>query len=150
MSNLSLKDRIQEDMKKAMRAKDQLHLGTIRLLLSAIKQREVDERITLDDAAIIDVINKMIKQRKESIKQYEAGSRQDLADQEKKEIEYISVYLPEQMSETEIDTLISATIASTGASSIKDMGKVMAQLKAQIAGRADMAVVSNKIKQKLS
>ena len=142
----TLKERITEDMKTAMRAGDKARLGTIRLLQAAIKQREVDERITLDDAQVLAVLEKMVKQRKESIVQFELGGRADLAAQEKSEIELLTAYLPAQLAEEEVDALIKAAIASTGASSIKDMGKVMGVVKAQAAGRADMGAVSARIK----
>ncbi|HEX7011197.1 MAG TPA: GatB/YqeY domain-containing protein [Steroidobacteraceae bacterium] len=146
---MSLKDRITEDMKAAMRAKDSERLGTIRMITSAIKQREVDERITLDDAQVLSVIEKMIKTRKESIEQFRQGGREDLVARETKEIELLQSYLPEQLSEAEVDALIDACIAETGASSIKDMGKVMGLLKQKAAGRADMSAVSAKLKAKL-
>jgi uncharacterized protein YqeY len=142
----TLKERITEDMKSAMRAADKERLGTIRMLQAAIKQREVDERITLDDAQVLAVIEKMVKQRKESIAQFELGGRTDLAAKEKAEIEQLQAYLPAQLSEAEVDTLINETIASTGATSIKDMGKVMGVVKAKAAGRADMGAVSARIK----
>jgi hypothetical protein len=142
----TLKERITEDMKAAMRASAKERLGTIRLLQAAIKQREVDERITLDDAQVLSVIEKMIKQRKESITQFEQGGRADLAAKEKAEIELLQAYLPAQLSAAEVDALIKEAIASTGAASIKDMGKVMGVVKAQAAGRADMGAVSARIK----
>ncbi|HEX7113929.1 MAG TPA: GatB/YqeY domain-containing protein [Steroidobacter sp.] len=146
---MPLKDRITEDMKAAMRAKDSERLGTIRMITSAIKQREVDERITLDDAQVISVIEKMIKTRKESIEQFRQGGRDDLVARETKEIELLQSYLPEQLSEAEVDALIDACIAETGASSIKDMGKVMGLLKQKAAGRADMSAVGAKLKARL-
>jgi hypothetical protein len=142
----TLKERITEDMKTAMRAAEKERLGTIRMLQAAIKQREVDERITLDDAQVLAVIEKMIKQRKESIVQFEQGGRADLAAKEKAEIELLVAYLPAQLSDTEVDALIREAIASTGAASIKDMGKVMGVVKARAAGRADMGAVSARIK----
>jgi hypothetical protein len=142
----TLKERITEDMKAAMRASAKERLGTIRLLQAAIKQREVDERITLDDAQVLSVIEKMIKQRKESIVQFEQGHRADLAAKEQAEIELLQAYLPAQLSAAEVDALIKEAIASTGAASIKDMGKVMGVVKAQAAGRADMGAVSARIK----
>lgn len=145
----TLKDRITEDMKNAMRAKDTERLGTIRMITSAIKQREVDERITLDDAQVLAVIEKMVKMRKESIAQFQSGGREDLAAKEQKEIELLQTYLPEQLSEAEIDKIIADAIAQTGASSIKDMGKVMGIVKQQAQGRADMGTVSGKIKARL-
>ena len=133
-----------------MRAKESARLSTIRLLLAAIKQREVDERIELDDAQVLSVIEKMIKQRRESIAQYEKGSRKDLADVEKAEIEVLSGYMPAQMSEADIQKEIQSTISETGASGVKDMGKVMAALKSKLAGKADMGKVSALVKSKLS
>jgi uncharacterized protein len=147
---MPLKDRITEDMKTAMRAGEKERLATIRLILSAIKQREVDERITLDDSQVLAAIEKMIKQRKEAITQFEAGGRADLVAKETAEIVILQTYLPAQMSDAEIDALIVEAIASTGAASIKDMGKVMGAVKAKAQGRADMGAVSARIKQKLS
>jgi len=146
---MSLKDRVTEDMKTAMRAKDAERLGTIRMITSAIKQREVDERITLDDAQVLSVIEKMIKTRKESIAQFQSGGRDDLVAKEQKEIDLLQAYLPEQLSEADLDALIAESIAQSGATSIKDMGKAMALLKQKAAGRADMAAVSAKLKAKL-
>jgi hypothetical protein len=146
----ALKDRITEEMKNAMRAGEKERLATIRLILSAIKQREVDERIQLDDTQVLSVIEKMVKQRKESIAQFEAGGRADLVAKEQAEMAVLQTYLPAQMSEAEIDALIAEAVASTGAASIKDMGKVMAAVKAKAQGRADMGAVSARIKQKLS
>jgi uncharacterized protein YqeY len=143
---VTLKERITEDMKAAMRASDKERLSTIRMAQAAIKQREVDERITLEDAQVIAVLEKMVKQRKESIAQFEQGGRTDLADRERKEIELLQAYLPAQLSAAEIDTLIRDAIAATGASSMKDMGKVMGAVKAKAAGRADMGAVSARIK----
>ncbi|MCJ7453409.1 MAG: GatB/YqeY domain-containing protein [Steroidobacteraceae bacterium] len=133
-------------MKAAMRASDKERLSTIRMVQAAIKQREVDERITLDDAQVIAVLEKMVKQRRESIVYFEQGARQDLADKEKSEIVLLQSYLPAQLTEAEVDAIIRDAIASTGAASIKDMGKVMAAIKAQAAGRADMGAVSARIK----
>jgi uncharacterized protein YqeY len=147
---MPLKDRITEDMKTAMRAGEKERLATIRLILSAIKQREVDERITLDDSQVLTAIEKMIKQRKEAITQFDAGGRADLVAKETAEIAILQTYLPAQMSDAEIDGLITEAIASSGAASIKDMGKVMAAVKAKAQGRADMGAVSARIKQKLS
>jgi len=147
---MTLKDRITEDMKNAMRAGEKERLVTIRLILSAVKQREVDERITLDDSQVLAAIEKMIKQRKEAITQFEAGGRADLVAKETAEIAILQAYLPAQMSDAEIDALIAEAIASTGAASIKDMGKVMGVVKAKAQGRADMGAVSARIKQKLS
>lgn len=146
---MSLKERITEDMKAAMRAKDTDRLGTIRMLQAAIKQREVDERITLDDVQIMAALEKMIKSRKEAIEQFRAGNREDLAEKEAREIAQLQVYLPEQLSPAELEAVIAAAIASTGATSIKDMGKVVAAVKQQAAGRADMGAVSATIKAKL-
>jgi uncharacterized protein YqeY len=143
---MTLKERVTEDMKAAMRAGEKERLGTIRLLQAAIKQREVDERITLDDAQVLAVIEKMVKQRKESIAQFEQGGRADLAAKEQAEIVLLQAYLPAQLSEAEVDALIKEAIASTGAASIKDMGKVMGVVKAKAAGRADMGAVSARIK----
>lgn len=146
---MTLKERIQEDMKAAMRAKDQARLSAVRLLLAAMKQKEVDERIALADADVLGIIDKMVKQRRESIAQYEKASRQDLADQEKFEIGVLQAYLPQQMGEAEIGQAIAAAVAESGASGVKDMGKVMALLKARLAGRADMGKVSGLVKAKL-
>jgi uncharacterized protein YqeY len=146
---MSLKERITEDMKSAMRAAQKERLGTVRMILAGIKQREVDERVTLDDSQVLAVIDKMVKQRKESIAQFETGGRADLVAKEKAEIALLQEYLPTQLSPDEIEALISAAIAKTGAASLKDMGKVMGALKSELAGRADMATVSARIKQKL-
>lgn len=146
---VSLKERITQDMKDAMRSAEKERLGVIRMLQAAIKQREVDERITLDDAQILSVIEKMIKQRKEAITQFEAGGRTDLAEKEGAEVKQLSAYLPAQLSQAEIETLIAAAITETGAASIKDMGKVMGLVKTRAAGQADMGVVSALIKAKL-
>lgn len=150
MTASSLKERITEDMKSAMRAKDTLRLGTIRLLLAAMKQREVDERIELDDAAITGIIEKLIKQRRDSISQFQTAGRQDLVDGEQAELAILQAYLPEPLSAAEIDAAVSAAVAESGASSVKDMGKVMALLKTRLAGRADMGQVSALIKAKLA
>jgi uncharacterized protein YqeY len=147
---MALKDRITEDMKTAMRAGEKERLGTIRLILSAVKQREVDERIQLDDGQVLAAIEKMVKQRREAITQFEAGGRADLVAKETAEIAILQTYLPAQMSDADIDGVIAEAIASTGAASIKDMGKVMAAVKAKAQGRADMGAVSARIKQKLS
>jgi uncharacterized protein len=146
---MSLKERITDDMKAAMRSGEKERLGLIRMITAAIKQREVDERITLDDAQVLSVLEKMIKQRKESVVQFQAGNRQDLVDKEAAEITLLQGYLPSQLSDAEIDALIGQAIASTGAASIKDMGKVMGLIKSQAQGRADMAAVGAKIKAKL-
>ena len=147
---MTLKERITEDMKAAMRASEKDRLSTIRMVQAAIKQREVDERITLDDAQVITVLEKMVKQRKESITQFEQGGRSDLADKEKAEIALLQAYLPAQLSEAEVDALIKEAIATTGAASVKDMGKVMGIVKVKAAGRADMGAVSARIKAALS
>ena len=146
----SLKDRITEDMKAAMRAKEVERLGTIRMITSAIKQREVDERIQLDDTQVLTVIEKMIKMRKESIAQFQSGGREDLVAKEQKEIDQLQAYLPAQLSDGEVDALIAEAIAQSGASSIKEMGKAMALLKQKAQGRTDMAAASAKLKAKLS
>jgi len=137
-------------MKAAMRARETARLSTVRLLLAAIKQREVDERIELDDAQVLSVIEKMIKQRRESIAQFEKASRNDLADAEKAEIQILSGYMPAQMSDADVEKAVQSAIAETGASGPKDMGKVMAALKAKLAGKADMGKVSALVKAKLS
>nr|WP_294868021.1 GatB/YqeY domain-containing protein [uncultured Pseudogulbenkiania sp.] len=147
---MSLKLRISDDMKTAMKAKDAERLGTIRLLMAAIKQKEVDERVELDDAGIIAVVDKMLKQRRDSVTQYEAAGRQDLADKEKAEMDVLTGYLPQPLTEAEIDALIDAAVVQSGAASMQDMGKVMGLLRPQMAGRADMAVVSARIKAKLA
>jgi len=147
---MALKDRITEDMKTAMRAGEKDRLGTIRLALAAIKQREVDERIILDDAQVLAVLEKMIKQRREAITQFQTGGRADLVAKETAEIAVLQGYLPAQMSEAEIDQLIVESIAAAGATSIKDMGKVMALVRPKAQGRADLGAVSTRIKQKLS
>jgi len=146
---MTLKERIQEDMKAAMRAKDAARLSAVRLLLAAMKQKEVDERIALADADVLGIIEKMVKQRRESIAQYEKAARQDLADAEKFEIGVLSAYLPQQLGEAEVAQAIAAAVAESGASGVKDMGKVMALLKARLAGRADMGKVSGLVKAKL-
>ncbi|MFU8821666.1 MAG: GatB/YqeY domain-containing protein [Gammaproteobacteria bacterium] len=147
---MSAKSRLQEDMKQAMRSGDKARLGVIRMALAAIQQREVDERIELDDAAVLGVIEKMIKQRRESVEQFRAGGREDLATKEAAEIELLSTYLPEPLGEDELAALIDDAIAATGATSMKDMGRVIAQLRAQAQGRADMAVVSARVKARLA
>jgi hypothetical protein len=147
---VTLKERITEDMKAAMRASEKERLSTIRMVQAAIKQREVDERIVLDDAQVIAVLEKMVKQRRESIVAFEQGGRADLADKEKSEIALLQVYLPAQLSEAEVDALIKEAIATTAASSMKDMGRVMAAVKARAAGQADMGAVSARIKAALS
>ncbi|MBS0336614.1 MAG: GatB/YqeY domain-containing protein [Proteobacteria bacterium] len=147
---MSLKAQITEDMKSAMRAKETARLSAIRLLLSAMKQREVDERIELTDADVMGIIEKMIKQRRESIVQYEKGGRADLADAEQFEVGVLSAYLPQQLAEAEVAAEIDAALAATGAKAMPDMGKVMAILKPKLAGRADMGKVSALVKSKLS
>ncbi|MBI5626554.1 MAG: GatB/YqeY domain-containing protein [Nitrosomonadales bacterium] len=147
---MSLKQQITEDMKTAMRAKDTARLGAIRLLLAAMKQREVDERIELTDADVVAIIEKMNKQRRDSISQYEAAKRQDLADVEKFEMSVLAAYMPQQLSEAEIASAVAEAIASTGAAGPQDMGKVMGVLKPKLAGRADMGKVSALIKAQLS
>ncbi|MBI5912298.1 MAG: GatB/YqeY domain-containing protein [Betaproteobacteria bacterium] len=147
---MSLKAQITEDMKAAMRAKHAPRLSAIRLLLAAMKQREVDERIELSDADILGIIEKMLKQRRDSVTQYEAGKRQDLADVEKFEIGVLSGYMPQQLAEAEIAGEVAAAVAAADAKGMQDMGKVMAVLKPKLAGRADMARVSSLVKAKLS
>jgi uncharacterized protein YqeY len=146
---MSLKTQINEDMKAAMRAKETQRLSAIRLLLAAIKQREVDERTELDDQQIIGVIEKMIKQRRESIAQYEKASRTDLAEVENFELGVLQAYMPQQLSEAEIEAAVAAAVTETGAQSVRDMGKVMAVLKSELAGRADMGAVSALVKGRL-
>lgn len=146
---MSLRAQITEDMKAAMRAKDSARLNAIRLLQAALKQREVDERIELNDTQVIEVIEKMLKQRRDSISQYEAANRQDLADAEKYEVGVLSTYLPQPLSDAEVAALLDAAIAETGAAGVKDMGKVMAVVKPQIVGRADVGKVSGLIKTRL-
>ncbi|KPK74004.1 MAG: glutamyl-tRNA amidotransferase [Acidithiobacillales bacterium SM23_46] len=146
---MSLKQAIQEDLKTAMRERAEARLVSLRMLTAAIKQREVDERIELDDARIVGVVEKLIKQSRESIDQYTKGNRPDLAAKEQADIAVWQVYMPKQLSDAEVDDLIAEAIASTGAASIKDMGKVMGVLKPKLAGRADMGAVGGKIKAKL-
>jgi uncharacterized protein YqeY len=146
---MTLKERITEDMKTAMRSGEKDRLAVIRLLQAAIKQREVDERITLDDAQVMAVLEKMIKQRKESIVAFEKGGRADLVAKENSEITVLQPYLPAQLSEAELDTLIADAISSTGAATIKDMGKVMGIVKSKAAGKADMGAVGARIKARL-
>jgi uncharacterized protein len=147
---MTLKTRITEDMKTAMRAKDAARLSTIRMLLAAIKQREVDERIELTDADVLSVIEKMLKQRKDSIAQFEAGRREDLVAIERAEVLVLTGYMPAPLADAEIDAEVAAAIASTGAAGMAGMGKVMAILKPKLAGRVDMAAVSSKVKAKLA
>jgi uncharacterized protein YqeY len=146
---MALRERITEDMKTAMRAAEKERLATVRLLLAAIKQREVDERITLDDGQVLAVIEKMIKQRREAISQFESGGRSDLVAKETTEIGVLQGYLPAQLTPAEIDALIAEAITATGAASVKDMGKVMGFVKQKAQGRADMGALSARIKQKL-
>jgi uncharacterized protein len=148
--NMSLKEQITEDMKAAMRAKDAGKLAAIRLLTAAMKQKEVDERIELTDTHVLAIIEKMIKQRKDSITQFEAGGRQDLADIEKAELAVLSAYMPAALSDAEIQAEVAAAVASTGAAGPQDMGKVMAVLKPKLAGRADMTAVSGMVKAALT
>ncbi len=143
---MSLKEQITEDMKAAMRAKDTAKLGTIRLLTAAMKQKEVDERVELNDTLILAIIEKMIKQRKDSITQFEAGGRPDLAEIEKAEVAVLSTYMPAALSDAEVQAEVTAAVAATGAAGPQDMGKVMAVLKSKLAGRADMTVVSGLVK----
>jgi uncharacterized protein YqeY len=147
---MSLKARITEDMKTAMKAKETAKLSAIRLLLAALKQKEVDERIELDDAAVVAIIEKLTKQRKDSVTQYDAAGRQELADAEKFEIAVLAVYLPEKMSTEETAAVVAAAVAKTGAKGPADMGKLMAVLKPQLAGKADMAEVSKLVKAALA
>ena len=147
---MPLKDRINEDMKAALRARDQARLSAIRLLLASMKQKEVDERVALDDAQVLAVIEKMMKQRRESIAQYESAGRNDLAEAEKFEMGVLAEYLPTQLNEAEVAQAIDAAVAESGASGIRDMGKVMALLKARLAGRADMGKVSAQVKARLA
>jgi uncharacterized protein len=147
---MSVKSRLQDDMKQALRAGDRARLGVVRMALAAIQQREVDERIELDEAALLGVIEKMIKQRRESVEQYRAGGREDLAAKEAAEIEVLGGYLPEPLSEQELVALVAAAIAETGAQNMKDMGRVMAVLRSRAQGRADMAVLSARVKAALA
>jgi uncharacterized protein YqeY len=146
---MNLKDRIQEDMKNAMRAQDKQRLSAIRLILAAIKQYEVDKRVAVDDTIATTILDKMIKQRRDSITQYQTAKRQDLVDQESFEVELIQAYLPTPLTAAEIDAFITSIVTATGATSAKDMGKVMAELKTKLQGRADMAVVGAKVKERL-
>ncbi len=147
---MSLKDQITEDMKNAMRAKDTARLGAIRLLLAAIKQREVDDRVVLDDAAVIAIIEKMMKQRKDSISQFEKANRDDLVAIEAAEMTILQAYLPAQMSDNEVEAAVAAAVAATGATGPQDMGKVIGALKGQLAGKADMGKVSALVKAALA
>jgi uncharacterized protein YqeY len=147
---MGLKEQITEDMKAAMRAKDMAKLGTIRLITAALKQKEVDERIELDDSQVLAILEKMVKQRKDSISQFEAGGRQDLADIEKAELAVLAAYMPAAMSEAELQAEVAAAVAATGATGPQDMGKVMGVLKPKLAGRADMTAVSGLVKAALA
>ncbi|HTP63592.1 MAG TPA: GatB/YqeY domain-containing protein [Burkholderiales bacterium] len=147
---MSLKSKITEDMKAAMRAKETARLGTVRLLLAAMKQKEVDERVELSDTDVLSIIEKMLKQRRESIAQYEKAARQDLADAEKAEIAILSAYLPQQLSEADVAEAVVAAIRESGAAGVKDMGKVMGLLKSRLAGRTDMGKLSGLVKAKLA
>ncbi|HET7675177.1 MAG TPA: GatB/YqeY domain-containing protein [Gammaproteobacteria bacterium] len=147
---MSIKDTLTADMKAALKAGDKDALGTVRMALAAVKQREIDDRKTLSDAETIAVLDKMVKQRRESIEQYQSAGRSELAEREQREINVISRYLPQPLTDAEIDSAIDTAIAATGATSMKDMGKVMAALKDPLAGRADMAAVSGKVKSRLS
>jgi uncharacterized protein len=147
---MPLREQLTEDMKTAMKAREAEKLGAVRLILAAVKQREVDERITLDDPGVIAVIEKMIKQRKDSISQFEKAARQDLADKEKFELGILEAYLPQQLSQAEVDAIIAEAVAASGAKSPADMGKVMALVKPRLAGRADMGKVSGLVKGKLT
>jgi len=149
MTESALKAQINEDMKTALKAGDKRRLGTVRLIMAAVKQREVDERIALDDAQILAVLDKMLKQRRDSIDQYSKAGREDLVEQEHFEVEIIQAYLPQGLSEQEIDSLVVAAISDSGAAGVRDMGKVMALLRPQVQGRADMGVVSALVKQRL-
>ena len=146
---MSLKDQITEDMKSAMKAGDKDRLKVVRLMLAAIKQIEIDKRIELDDAAVLTVLDKMVKQRRDSVEQFQKGNRNDLADIELAEIVILENYLPEKLSDEELDAMIDEAISSTGAESIRDMGKVMGQIKAKAAGRADMGAVGARVKARL-
>ncbi len=147
---MSLKEQITEDMKNAMRAKDTGRLGTIRLLLAAMKQKEVDERVELDDAAVIAIVEKLIKQRKDSISQFQAANREDLVAIENAELVVLQAYMPAQMSEAEVAAVVAKVVVEVGASGPQDMGKVMGVVKPQLAGKADMGVVSAQVKAALS
>lgn len=147
---MTLKQQISEDMKNAMRAKDSSRLGAVRLLLAAIKQKEIDERIELDDAAVITIVEKLLKQRKDSATQYQAAGRMDLADQENFEIGVLNAYMPQALGAEEVTALIQQAVAETGAASARDMGKVIAWLKPKLAGRADMGVISGLVKNALA
>jgi len=145
---MTLRERVNEDMKSAMKAREAERLSTIRLLLAAVKQREVDERITLDDAGVVAVVEKMLKQRKDSVQQYEQAGRTDLADREKAEMALLSGYLPQQLADAELEAVVAEALAASGAAAPSDMGKVMAIVKPKVAGRADMGKVSALVKSK--
>jgi uncharacterized protein YqeY len=147
---MSLKDQIKEDMKSAMKAGEKDRLKVVRLIMAAIKQVEIDKRVELDDAGVLSVLDKMVKQRRDSVEQFDKGGREDLAALERAEIEVLQKYLPEQLSAEEITALVDEVIAATGAESIRDMGKVMGQIKAKAAGRADMGAVSAAVKERLN
>ena len=147
---MSLKNQITEDMKSAMKAGEKDRLKVVRLIMAAIKQVEVDSRSELDDSGVLNVLDKMVKQRRDSVEQFEKGGREDLAAAERAEIEVLEAYLPEQLSAAELDALVDEVIAATGAESIRDMGKVMGQIKARAAGRADMGAVSATVKERLN
>jgi uncharacterized protein YqeY len=147
---MALREQLNEDIKTAMKAREQDKLAALRLLLSEVKRKEVDERITLDDAGVIGVVEKMLKQRKDSISQFEKAARQDLADKEKFEVGVLETYLPQQLSQAEIDAVVAEAIAATGATSAADMGKVMGVVKPRLAGRADMGKVSALVKARLA
>lgn len=147
---MSLKDQVTEDMKNAMRSKDSVRLGTIRLLLSAVKQKEVDERVVVDDAMLVGIVDKLIKQRKDSVAAYLQAQRQDLADKESDEIKVLEAYLPQRLSGEEVQAAVAAIVATLGAKGPGDMGKVMGAVKAQLAGKADMALVSQAVKAALA
>lgn len=147
---MQLRDRVNEDVKVAMKAREAERLGTLRLLTAAMKQREVDERITLDDAGVVAVIEKMLKQRRDSVAQYEKAGRQDLADAEKREMAVLQAYLPQQLADAEVEAIVAGAVAASGATSPADMGKVMAIVKPKVAGRADMGRVSALVKAKLA
>jgi len=147
---MTLKTRITDDMKAAMRARDAARLSAIRLLLAAIKQKEIDERIALDDAQVLATVERLLKQRRESIAQYEQAGRDDLAAKERFEADVLAAYLPAQLSDTEVDAAVAAAIAESGAAGPKDMGRVMGLLKLRLAGRADMAAVSARVKSRLA
>ena len=146
---MSLKDKITQDMKDSMKSGDKDRLGVIRLILAALKQKEVDERIVLDDAQVLAILEKMLKQRRESVTQFTQGKRKDLADKEEAEIRIIQAYMPAQLSDAELDKMVADAVAESGAASVKDMGKVMGILKPKVAGKADMSAVSAKIKARL-